>query len=345
MTKTDDSPLGVSGSDFSSSSRERNLRVAPHSFEERFDVYRKLSKLDLIPEVYLGIPIAWSLLGPQLAFSWRTGLLLGLALVAEVATFAMAVTLDDIQGKRDGVDRFNYLKSDRAGLRKLELKPLLQGRLSETQALRFAVIAGTIAFSTCFLAYALMDFRPAWLLPAALVIGALAVQYSFGLKVSYRGIGEVTLLVATASGLCLPFVLLTGQLHGTSLFEGLLFGVWMLQISMFSNTHDAEGDRRAGRLTVAARTSARGNRIFLASIFVLGYAILALADYLGSMSSWFWLTLIPFFILQVKEVHAGLIRHDPLLARAIALKAFRIGSAILFVTNILVGTGGLRRVW
>ena len=92
----------------------------------------ELGKLKIF-ELWLGVALAWSMLGPDYAWSSSTFALLGCALLIEVGTTSAALALDDLTGFRDGVDADNHADTDRYGID----KPLLTGRLTERQALIF----------------------------------------------------------------------------------------------------------------------------------------------------------------------------------------------------------------
>src|SRR6185436_18362270 len=105
----------------------------------------------------------------------------------------------------------------------------------------------------------------------------MAVNYSYGLKLSYLGGGELVILTGGAGTVLLPYALVAKAAPPIVVFSALLVGAWHAQVVMFSNTKDRAGDRATGRLTIAARTSPRGNKLFIGSAFALSWLLTAAA--------------------------------------------------------------------
>lgn len=299
----------------------------------RVGAYRQLSKLYVFDQ-YLGVPLAWSLFGPGTATAARTLAVLAVCLVCVVAVVAASVALDDVQGFRDGSDSENYTPRDGAP-RKRFRKPLLDGQLSEHDALRFATGAAALGLVALVAAFAVAPLRPWWAWVAAGLCTLASLQYSWGLKLSYVGLEEPILILGTACTMLIPFGLVTGQATATALLEAALFGFWMMSVSVFSNTHDAEADRKVGRFTVPARMSAGANRRFIVAVFGCCWVLLVAGLASGVLPWWLALAIVPALAIQSSQLRAGLGRGDSLLARTLGFKAYRAMIAALIASNLL----------
>lgn len=302
----------------------------------RFVAYKDLSKITLVPEQYSGPVVAWSLLPEESALDASNVIVLTLLLATEIAILAATVALDDIQGARDGNDSYNYLASHSRGLRKLSVKPLLQGRLNEHQASRFAHAMALTALGTGTAAHAVAGFRPSWAYPVSLLLFFLTLQYSAGAKFSYWGAGEVLLWLSTGCGVLIPAVLALGGTRGDAAVQSILFGMWMLQVSVFSNTFDAVGDARVGRRTLAVRVSDRVNRALIVTLFLVHWAVVATASASDLLSVWHVAALTPAILLQVRQLDLGIRRRDPLAARKIGLTVYRLAVFSIVAANVAV---------
>ncbi len=298
----------------------------------KVQAFAALGKLRIF-ELWAGVPLAWSLLVSSDPMNSHAYVLLGLVLVMEVATVATALALDDVAGKRDGIDLANHGAARRYGVG----KPLLEGRLTDREALIFAAVMGTIALAALAAALRVADDAPWWSGLLALAVMFMAVNYSVGLKLSYVGGCELVNVIATGSALVVPYLLITGTMSVVSAVEGLLIGLWMLQIVVFSNSHDAEGDRKGQRMTVAARTSDRGNRRFILAVFATGGLVTLAALALRVLPWWSALLLAPAWALYVLQLWHGVGRSQWLDARRLGFQAFRLGALALLVTNLIEG--------
>ena len=291
----------------------------------------ELGKLNVF-ELWFGIPVAWTLLSQEEAFSPRTLLLLALALLLKAATSSAALALDDVSGLRDGLDLRNYGDTDRYAVH----KPLIDGRLSERQALAFAWLAVGIGLLSMAAAFAVAWPLPSWLVAGELLVFILALNYSYGLKLSYRGAGELITAVAVGSTLLVPYALVAGGASTAALVQSGLIGLWMLQIAVFSNSQDRAGDRDARRWTVAAMASARGNAVFILCVFAASAALLAWGIRLGVLGPWLLVALLPALALQARQIWLGVARGQWLAARLLGFEAFRLAVAALLVVNLVV---------
>ncbi|MFE6779799.1 UbiA family prenyltransferase [Streptomyces sp. NPDC057702] len=299
----------------------------------RFHAYVKLGKFAFF-DYDLCVLIVWCALPGPLLWEASTGATLLFFLVGQVAIFAATVTFDDLTGLRDGSDAQNYTP-ETGQLRDLARKPLLSGALTVRQAQVFgwgAVLVGT----GCWGAAALVaPHRPGWLLVLLLVVAASAVQYSYGLKLSYRGGQEVLMIGTTGMVVLMPYALLTGEVSGLIGWETILFGAWALQVAAYSNMNDLEGDRKVGRVNVATMTSAKGYHAFLVAVSLIGLVSTVVAIAVDAVPGWFLLLLAPVFVLRGAQLRAGVVRGNPLAARMLGIQIHRLGAVLLCVGNLL----------
>lgn len=295
--------------------------------------YARLAKLDIY-DYYLGLPLVWSLLPP--AARWEPGAigLLVAVLIAEVAVVAAMVAFDDITGYRDGSDSANY--SSDAARRRLARKPLVAGTLTEPQALRFAWIATVVSVVLWTAVVAAAPHRPLWAIVVAAVCVLAAVQYSWGLKISYRGFQEVFLAGLGVGWVLVPYGLLTGQVSGFVAVQAVLFGLGPMIFGLYSNTNDAEGDRAAGRITVAAVSSPRVNAAFVTGVTVLESLVVVGTVAARVAPWWFLVVLVPLVALRTTQLMIGYVRGDILRARKIAIRTHRVTVAALILVNLVL---------
>jgi 4-hydroxybenzoate polyprenyltransferase len=296
----------------------------------RFGLYVEVGKLKIF-ELWLGIPLAWSLLSPEQRIAPVTLLIMAMALLVIAGTAAASLSLDDVAGLRDGVDIANHADTDRYGVN----KPLLDGRLSEQQALGFVYLLVGIAMAGAFCMFALAWPVPGWL--AALTFGILIIplNYSFGLKLSYHGLGELLTMGAIAGSVLLPFGAVMHSLPAPVVLQAVLAGLWMLHIATFSNTQDREGDRKARRMTIAAILSKRSNYVFIVSLFVLTWSLTAYGLATGVLSELAALALVPLWVLQIRQIWLGVFQEKWLKARLLGFWLYRYALVALFVTNLI----------
>ncbi|PWW51492.1 UbiA family prenyltransferase [Actinokineospora spheciospongiae] len=287
--------------------------------------YARLAKLD-VWDYYLALPLAWTLVGGR-----GTGTLL-LFGVGTVLVVAASVALDDVTGHRDGSDAANY--GPDAPARRLARKPLLTGELTDAQAIRFAC-GCALAGGAVWLLLGLS--APLWTLVLLLVCLLSSVQYSWGLRISYRG-GQEVFLAGFGTGLVLCGVgLVTGELTPLVVVEAVLFGLGPLLFGVYSNTADAAGDAAVGRRTVAVLASPAGNRAFITGLSLAEVALVVFAAGLGVGPWWFALALLPAVAVRVAQLRRGVGLGDVLRARKLGLLAHRVTVVSLIAVNLLGG--------
>lgn len=299
--------------------------------------YLRLGKLDVY-DYYLGMLIvAAAVLLPPAAVDPAALPVLVLFLAGEVCTVVAMVALDDVTGYRDGSDLANYGPND--PLRKKLRKPLVAGTLSTSEALRFAwttALAGAVLWGS---AIVLAPHRPLW--TVGLIVGTylISLQYSYGMKLSYRGFQEA-FLVALGMALVLgPYGLATGEFSGFLLVQSVLFGLGPLMFGVYSNTNDVGGDRSVGRPTVAALTSPRGNALFIGALSVFEFLLGALASATDVAPWWFVLLVLPATALRARQYQLGFVLDDIMRARRLGFLVHRTYVSLMVVANVLVAFG------
>jgi 1,4-dihydroxy-2-naphthoate polyprenyltransferase len=295
--------------------------------------YARLAKLDIY-DYYLGLVVVWALLAPAARWEPRTFGLLALTLLAEVVVVAAMVGFDDVTGYRDGSDAANY-GSD-AARRRLARKPLVAGTLTEPQALRFSWTAAAAGSALWAVVVAAAPYRPAWAVVLAAVCVVASVQYSWGLKISYRGFQELFLIGLGIGWTLVPYALLTGETSGFVLVQAVLFGSGPMLFGLYSNTNDADGDRAAGRVTVATVISAPAHRLFVAVMTCAQVALIAAATAAGIAPWWFAVVMLPLVAMRAAHLLIGF-RGDILRARRIAIHAHRVTVVLLVVAGLVAG--------
>ncbi|MEU0240418.1 UbiA family prenyltransferase [Nocardiopsis sp. NPDC006198] len=294
--------------------------------------YARLAKLDIV-DYYIGLPLVFAMTLPLLGARAETLGFLLLVLVAEVAVVAAMVSFDDVTGYRDGSDAANY-GSD-AARRRLARKPLVHGTLTEPQALRFGRAATAASVVLWALVVALAPHRPLWAVVGAALCLVASVQYSWGLKLSYRGFQEIFLCGLGVGWVLVPYGLLVGHVDGFVIVQALVFGGGPMIFGLYSNTNDAAGDRAAGRVTVAARVSLRANTAFIVALTATETLLVTGSHLLGIAPWWFTVALLPVIALRVAQLYTGFVLGDILRARRTAIHTHRAAVVLLIGANLL----------
>ncbi|XVS60508.1 UbiA family prenyltransferase [Actinosynnema sp. CA-299493] len=294
--------------------------------------YVKLAKLDIV-DYYLGVLVVWALLAPALRLDVGVLTTTGVFLVGEVFVIVAMVALDDLTGYRDGSDTANYAPD--APARKLDRKPLVAGTLTEPQVLRFALITAVAGAAAWLGALAVAPHRPVWTIALVAVTYSFALQYSWGVRLSYRGFQEFFLAALGWALVLAPYGLATGRLDGVVVVQALIFGLGPLLFGVYSNTNDVEGDRRVGRPTVAALTSPSGNRRFVRAVSACELLLILALPLVGG-PWWFPLALLPTILLRARQLRVGFGAGDVLRARRIGIHAHRVTVVALVVVNLVV---------
>lgn len=294
--------------------------------------YARLAKLDIV-DYYIGLPLVFVLTLPLVGMRVDTVGLLLLILVAEIAVVAAMVAFDDVTGYRDGSDAANY-GSD-AARRRLARKPLVAGTLTEPQALRFGRAATVASVALWTLVVALAPHRPLWAVIGAALCLVASVQYSWGLKISYRGFQEIFLVGLGVGWILVPYGLLIGHVDGFVVVQALIFGGGPMIFGLYSNTNDADGDRAAGRITVATMVSPRVNSIFIIALTAVETLLVTGSHLVGIAPWWFPVALLPVIALRATQLFVGFVLGDILRARRMAIHTHRVTVVLLIGANLV----------
>lgn len=306
------------------------------SAASRLSAYARLGKLN-IWQIYLTLPVAWTLLPLSIALSPRGIATILLFLLCVVGVVSAALALDDVVGYRIGMDEVTYGSTEEL-LRSSRLKPLLSGELTATQALRYGWVAAAVGTSSGLIAI-LLSWRASspWILLGFAVVVFLTLQYSYGLGFTFRifGASESILLIGFTAAVALPFGVATGTLSAKVVVEGVLVALSMLQVGMFSNSADAPHDKEYGRTSVPASVGEGINRTFIVAVFVVGWALAIVGIVVGWLSPWLLIALIPAWVVQVVQLREGVALRRWLRARKLGFHSYELVLLALIVTNAL----------
>lgn len=315
------------------------LTVAGLRPESKARSYVRLGKLDVY-DYYPSIVVALAaVLLPLSRFAPAAGWSMALFLLGEVFVVMSMVALDDVTGYRDGSDAANYGPND--PLRRKLRKPLIAGTLTEREALGFAW--GTAATGAALWAAAVTaaPHRPVWTLVLVLVLFVVALQYSYGLKISYRGFQELFLVGLGAALVLAPYGLAAGRFSWFVLVLGVLFGFGPLMFGVYSNTNDIPGDRAVGRPTVACLATPRGNAVFIGALSAAEFLLGALASATGAAPRWFVLVMLPVTVLRARQYRTGFTGGgDIMRARRQGFVVHRVSTVLLIGAALLHGAEG-----
>jgi 1,4-dihydroxy-2-naphthoate octaprenyltransferase len=298
-------------------------------------LFARLVKFQFVLDFFLALLIVWTALDSGSRFDGHVLLTFLLFALGKVGVLSAVMTLDDVMGIKDGSDTANYLEAENSHLRPLKRKPLLTGELTVREALFFGYGAWVWGGLWWALAVAQAPHTPTWAMAVAGALLVFSVQYSWGLKLSYVGLGELLLLYSAAAFVLAPYGIIAGDLPAVVLVEALLFGFGQLMIAGYSNTNDRAGDGAVGRRTVAVLTSARGNTVFLGALTALNLLVILGPAAAGWIPWWFALVLTPFMALRLRQYVSYVRNGHALLARSRGVVAFRTTVGCVLAFNVL----------
>jgi 1,4-dihydroxy-2-naphthoate octaprenyltransferase len=306
----------------------------PLAAEPKLVSYARLAKLDVY-DYYLSLLVVLSaVLLPLDRFDPAVVATLAVYGAGTVFMTAAMVAFDDLTGYRDGSDIANYTANP--SLRRARRKPLVTGALTEREVLRFGWLTAAIGAAILAAAVVTAPFAPQWTIWLTVVTFVMALQYSYGFKISYHGFQEAFIAGLGWAMVLTPYGLVTGRFDLFILVQALLFGLGPLLFGVYSNTNDIAGDRAVGRPTVAVLTSPRGNMRFIAALSATEFLLSAVASVTGVAPWWFVLLMFPVTVLRARQFGLGFgPRKDILLARATGFTAHRLSAALLVVANLV----------
>ncbi|MGP2440726.1 UbiA family prenyltransferase [Streptomyces sp. JW3] len=261
------------------------------------------------------VPLTLLLVG-ILAFQWSTS------------------AADDVCGFLDGSDARNY--AGRPAITRVR-KPLLTGALTLPEATRFAVIAWCAGLAAILLAAASLGWHvPLPALAVAVLTPALAVQYSCGVKLSYRPLGlESTVLFTGGYTVFVPYWFVTATLSPATLLVSALVGLWLLLVVAYGNASDRDGDRAVARRTLAVILPPAWFAAML-HLLVITNALLLVLLSTALRHPDLILLAAPVTVLQLAQLYYGVYRRELRKARFLVLVSIDIGSVAL-ATALLTG--------
>jgi 1,4-dihydroxy-2-naphthoate octaprenyltransferase len=280
--------------------------------------WRLAARLRTLPVAAAPVAVGAACAAREGAFTApRAGAALAAALLLQLGANFANDAFDHARGA-DGPDRLGPPRAAALGL----LSPR-------------ALHAGTgLAFAGATLAGAYLAWVAGWVVVAIGVAGmAAALGYVGPGAYGYRGGGELAVflffgLVAVAGT---AFVQ-TGTLSGVALAAGVPLGALAAAVLVVNNVRDLDGDRRAGKRTLAVRLGPRGARAEYAVLVAAAYAsVAALAGRLGAPAVLLPLLTLPGAVAGVRAVRSGAgPALNPVLARTARLE-------LAFAASLAVG--------
>lgn len=298
---------------------------------QKIGAYWRLGKFQNY-QMVLPILVAFTAVPPDTLRVGSGGMTAVLLFACGWSMCGVALVLDDIVGFREGLDEQTFASDGHH--RPRSMKPLVTGEVSYEGAVRYVVALLALAALSGVIALVIAPHR-SWLVSAILLTFALLnMQYSAGLRLSYRFGTELSILSSFSLLAIGPYVLLTGQLPGAFALQGLFLGTWTLQLSWFSYCLDADKDASVGRRSLASTFKWDGMRWLIGALFVanVGGAVAVCAA--GVWPRWTLLLLVPSLVLQVLQVREGFVRRDLVRARALGFPAVTAGAVALGAMNV-----------
>jgi 1,4-dihydroxy-2-naphthoate polyprenyltransferase len=249
-----------------------------------------------------------------------------LFLVTMFAVQAAACAVDDVMGFRDGSDAENYRKNDLLPQpRKLLPKPLLTGLLTEREGIAFAVAAALTATAAATGSLLVVDAPPASS-AGYLIVLVCAVQYSWGLKLSYRPFGlEFVIVLVNAATILLPYWWIAHRVTAIAIIMSAVVSAWTLLVVSYGNAADKDGDETSGRRTFAVLVSPRTYRVFLVVLWLASVTLNVLPFALGLLKPVCVLCVVPLLTMQARQLYWGVIRGDARRAMKIGMRCYDLG--------------------
>lgn len=300
--------------------------------------YAQLGKIRVYHHLYEWLLVVLLLrMDPSHPHGWFTASMLVLVLI--VSAQAAACAADDLTGFRDGSDIENYRKGSLdPNAPKMLPKPLVAGILNEREVIVFAVGATLIGVAALLGAFAAVDWDVSVGAPiAALLVLAVTIQYSAGIKFSYRpGGAEFHLFVVNAGLLLITYWAIAGHLRTVVVLLSALVGVWFVLVSGWGNVRDREGDAAVDRRTLAV-VAPKADRVFLVALYLIGVALAVLPFALDLLRPISILCVVPLIALATAQLYFGAIRKNAALAMWLGFRCIDAGG-VGFAAAILLST-------
>lgn len=257
-----------------------------------------------------------------------------LGLVVVVTTQWSAGAADDLGGYRDGSDARNYAGRP---ARTVAKKPLITGAVTESEAVVFGVVCWLVAAGSAVLALASLDWRSPVVADVLMFwVLVCSVQYSTGLKLSYRPLGlEFTIFSVIGGSTLMTYWVIAGTVNAEVLFTGALLGLWFLLIVFYGNASDREGDKEVNRSTLAVLLPPAAFKVALVVLFAASVTLLTLLFTTTRLSPVLALTAVPVVVLHAVQLYYGVVRTEWRRARFIGLSSVDLGCLGLAAAFVL----------
>ena len=307
------------------------------SWTRKLYAYAQLGKIRVYHHLYEWLLVVLLLrMDPNHPHGWFTASVLLLVLI--VSAQAAACAADDITGYRDGSDAENFRKGSTGEGPKMLPKPLVSGVLSEREALVFAVGTTVVAAAALLGAFAALDWDTSIGVPiVSLLVLAMTIQYSSGIKFSYRpGGAEIHIFIVNAALLILPYWAIAGHLTTVAVLLGALAGAWFVLVVGWGNVRDREGDAAVDRRTLAV-VAPKPYRVFLVVLYLISVVLAVLPFALDLLEPVGLLCIVPLLVLATAQMYKGAFRDDAYLAMWLGFRCIDAGG-IGFAAAILLST-------
>jgi 1,4-dihydroxy-2-naphthoate octaprenyltransferase len=239
---------------------------------------------------------------------------------------ALSLVLDDIEGYLDGVDQLGA-----QGKKKNQPKPLLSGELTVAEARQAALV---LALVGCALVPVLTAMSSQPLLALLLLVATFAVptQYSFGLKLSYHGLGEFVIVYGAVCTAALPFWLLNGTLTVEVVVASLMCGLPFAALVVNSHILDYAADKATNRRTLTVILGVERVRWVALTITAGFWALYAAGLVKGvlPLTALIWLLLLPAHVWIMVRMFRG----DSPGARLLAFLTSRVQLVLMVVSFV-----------
>jgi 1,4-dihydroxy-2-naphthoate octaprenyltransferase len=241
---------------------------------------------------------------------------------------ALTVVLDDMVGFEDGADQQDVVLNQKRNIS----KPLLTGDLSVADAKRAAMFLAVL--EVILLACLVLLARRtglAFLYLATLII--LVPQYSFGLKLSYWGLGEVLIASSAFACVALPVWLYTDAVTPRVMLTGALVGIPYAAHLVVANVIDYENDKSAGRRTIPVMVGLGRSYLVSGAFLLLFWALYAYGMLTHELprAALLWLPMLLSHVRFMRLATGG----DPARARLLSFTNFHLVFVLFSAANVL----------
>lgn len=285
----------------------------------RLPLYARFVRVSIVDPplaAAVGIAAGFGVVEPGVSRLLKVLLLFAMGIVL----FYIVHALDDITGVRTGTDLKTAPRKARIG----EPKLLASGVLSMREATR---VVWTLAGVTVAIAAPVFVFAPPPAIVAIVLATVITGQYSYGARWSYRGLGELTVLLNFAACVIVPYLYITGQWSTRVATMGLLVGLSIVCVTFCSNFLDLEEDAGTGRKSLMVLLGVRRTKILFTAVIAAFWLVYAI--------SW-WSAVVPrgaAVVLVVLPLQGLALRHfwkdRPMAARRLCFYSNRLHAVLL----------------